>query len=119
VPRQAQLPIVPVSPKDRYAALTKVFLRKPGVTQEGKGFGSTSLKVDGRIFALLSSRGEFVVKLPQRRVDELVAAGEGHRFDPGHGRLMKEWLALGPRSSQDWMPLANEAQAYVARRSST
>ena len=100
--------------EDRYAALVKTFLRKPGVTQEGKGFGSTSLKVGGKIFALFSSRREFVVKLPRRRVDELIAAGKGHRFDPGHGRLMKEWLALAPRSSQDWSQLANEALAYVA-----
>jgi hypothetical protein len=33
------------------------------------------------------------VKLPRERVDELVEAGAGHRFDPGHGRLMKEWVA--------------------------
>ena len=107
-----------MSPKDRYAALTKAFLHKPGVTQEGKGFGSTSLKVNGRIFALLSSRGEFVVKLPQHRVDELIAAGEGHRFDPGHGRLMKQWLALRPRAAQDWMQLASEALTFVARAKS-
>jgi len=98
----------------RYAALVKTFLRKPGVTQEGKGFGSTSLKVDGRIFALLSSRNEFVVKLPKARVDALIAAGAGRRFDPGHGRVMKEWLALRPISAEDWTRLANEALAYVA-----
>ena len=102
-----------VDSKDHYAALTKVFLRKTGVTQEGKGFGSTSLKVDGKIFALLSSRGEFVVKLPPRRVDELIAAGAGHRFDPGHGRLMKGWLALRPGASEGWTRLANEALAFV------
>jgi hypothetical protein len=103
-----------VSPNERYEALVKTFLRKPGVTQEGKGFGSDSLKVGGKIFALLSSRGEFVVKLPKARVDDLIASGEGHRFDPGHGRLMKEWLALRPRSSQDWVRLANEGMAFVA-----
>jgi hypothetical protein len=105
--------VPPLGPEERYAALVKSFLRKPGVTQEGKGFGSTSLKVGGKIFALFSSRGEFVVKLPRRRVDELIASGEGHQFDPGHGRLMKEWLALRPSSSQDWTRLANEALAYV------
>ncbi len=106
-----------MSPKDRYAALVTAFVRKRGVTQDGKGFGSTSLKVNGRIFALLSSRGEFVVKLPQRRVAELIASGDGHRFDPGHGRLMKEWLALRPGSSQDWMGLADEALAFVSAKS--
>jgi len=107
-----------VNPKERYAAVVKAFVRKPGVTQDGKGFGSTSLKVGDRIFALLSSRGEFVVKLPTRRIDELIASGDGHRFDPGHGRLMKEWLALRPSSSLDWMRLANEALTFVSASSS-
>jgi len=106
-----------VSPNERYAALVKAFLRKPGVTQEGKGFGSTSLKVNGRIFALLSSRDEFVVKLPRGRVDELIASGTGHRFDPGHGRLMKEWLAPRPSSSKNWMRLAEEAFTFARAQS--
>lgn len=106
--------VAAVNAEERYAALVKTFLRKPGVTQAGKGFGSTSLKVGGKIFALFSSRREFVVKLPRRRVDELIASGDGHQFDPGHGRLMKEWLALRPGSSLDWTRLANEALAYVA-----
>lgn len=105
-----------MSPKERYAVLVKAFLNKPGVTQDGKGFGSTSLKAKGRIFALFSSRGEFVVKLPQRRVDELIVAGKGRRFDPGHGRLMKEWLAVRSNSSEDWMRLANEALTFVSAR---
>ena len=107
------------TPKERYAALVKAFLRKPGVTLEGKGFGSTSLKVGGKIFALFSSRSEFVVKLPKRRVDELIASGDGHQFDPGHGRPMKEWLALRPTSTQDWMRLANEALTHVASAKSS
>ena len=106
-----------MSPDERYSALVKAFLGKPGVTQEGKGFGSDALKVGGRIFALLSSRGEFVVKLPRRRVDELIASGDGHRFDPGHGRLMKEWLALRPSAATDWIQLAREALAFVSAQS--
>jgi hypothetical protein len=105
-----------MSPEERYAVLVRAFLRKPGVTQDGKGFGSTSLKVKGKIFALFSSRGEFVVKLPRRRVDELIAAGKGHRFDPGHGRLMKEWFAVRSNSSEDWTRLAGEALTFVAER---
>lgn len=103
-----------MSPEERYALLAKAFLRKPGVTQDGKGFGSTSLKVKGKIFALFSSRGEFVVKLPLRRVDELIAAGKGRRFDPGHGRLMKQWLAVRSNSPEDWIRLANEALTFVS-----
>jgi len=60
-----------------------------------KGFGSGALKANGKIFAMVSSQGAFVVKLPKERVDELVAFGKGERFDPGHGRAMKEWIAVG------------------------
>lgn len=106
-----------MTPDERYAELVKGFLGQHGVTQEGKGFGSSALKVGGSIFALLSSGGLFVVKLPRRRVNELVASGDGDRFDPGHGRLMKEWLALRPSSSLDWGLLAREAMEFVGSRS--
>ena len=103
--------------EERYAELVRAFLGRPDVTQEGRGFGSSALKVRGSIFAMLSSRGDFVVKLPRRRVDELVASGDGDRFDPGHGRLMKEWLSLRPASSADWLQLAQQALEFVASRS--
>jgi hypothetical protein len=106
-----------MTPDERYAELVRAFLGRPGVTQEGRGFGSSSLRVGGSIFALLSSRKEFVVKLPRQRVEELIAAGDGGRYDPGHGRLMKEWLALRPGSSQDWVSLATEAMEFVGSRS--
>lgn len=78
----------------------------------GKGFGSGALKVKGKIFAMISSKGEFVVKLPNKRVDQLVESGKGERFDPGHGRLMKEWVVIGPGKS-DWVKLAKEACDFV------
>lgn len=79
---------------------------------EGKGFGSGALKVNGRIFAMMTSKGEFVVKLPKKRVDELVDAGKGKRFDPGHGRLMREWFVAG-KGVTDWLELAKEAREFV------
>lgn len=78
----------------------------------GKGFGSDALKVKDKIFAMISSKGEFVVKLPKKRVDALVENGKGERFDPGHGRLMKEWVVIGPEKS-DWVIFAKEACAFV------
>ena len=81
---------------------------------EGKGFGSGALKVNGKIFAMMSSKDQFVVKLPKQRVDELVASGEGERFDPGHGRIMKEWIVVENRNA-DWLELAREAYDFVKR----
>lgn len=108
-----------LSVEERYARLAEAFLKGPNVTQGdgGKGFGSYALKVEGRIFAMLSSRLEFVVKLPRTRVDELVESGEGHPFDSGKGRPMKEWLVVPPTSSLDWSAVAEEALAFVGSAS--
>jgi len=102
--------------EERYAVLVESFLGRPDVVQDGRGFGTSALKVGGKIFAMLSTRGEFVVKLSAGRVDALVASGDGERFDPGRGRQMKEWLALRPASSLDWATLAGEALMFVAGR---
>lgn len=81
-----------------------------------RAFGSTSLKADGKIFAMLV-KGRLVVKLPRARVDGLVAAGAGERFDPGHGRLQKEWLAVASDDEAAWLALAIESEGFVAPRS--
>jgi hypothetical protein len=79
-----------------------------------KMFGSNSvLSADGKIFAMLA-RGRFVAKLPKNRVDTLVRAGTGAHFDPGHGRLMKEWIAVR-EGRADWIALAKEAYRFVGR----
>jgi hypothetical protein len=78
----------------------------------GKGFGSAALKVNGRIFAMLASGGAFVVKLPRERVAELVSGGAAEYFDPGTGRLMKEWAACRGRAP-GWLALAAEARQFV------
>ena len=57
-------------------------------------------------------RGEFVVKLPKTQVDELVSAGKGRRFDPGHGRLMKERVVISDGKA-DWIELAEQAFRFV------
>ena len=81
------------------------------MTGRGYKFGSNGLKVNGKLFAMVV-RGHLVVKLPEARVDAIVAAGQGENFDPGHGRKMKEWLTvLGPKLS--WLDLAREAHDFV------
>lgn len=100
---------------DRYATIVEVLIGEPMVTFSpgGRGFGSSALKIDNKIFAMLF-KGELVVKLPRLRVDALIASGDGQRFDPGHGRLMKEWVTVEPASGADWLALAREAMTFVA-----
>jgi YjbR len=101
--------------EERFEQLAAGFLADPEVT-EGTGFGSApGLRINGKIFAMLV-KDHLVVKLPKDRVDELVAAGAGTQFDPGHGRLMKEWASVARDSSEDWERLAGEALKFVGKR---
>lgn len=107
----------PATAEDRYAAVVEELLGDPGVSRsEKRGFGSSGLWVTGRVFVMLV-KDELVVKLPRRRADELVADGQGARFEPGPGRVMKEWLAVPPTSAADWLGLAREAREFVASSS--
>lgn len=98
-----------------FARLKKAFTRDTAVTTGGKGFGSTGLKVGGKLFAFVSAAGELVVKLPRTRVQELIADSHGAPYDPGHGWLMKEWVAVRAPAA-DWLALAREARRFVGDR---
>jgi hypothetical protein len=96
-------------------AVVNAFANDPQVTPPGSGsrFGDRrELKVDGKIFAMMSSKGGFVVKLSKERVSELVRAGRGAAFDPGRGLLMKQWLVV-TAGHKFWVPLAQEARKHV------
>ena len=96
---QAFAPVAAAFAKDREVGL-------------GRMFSSNSvLSVKGKIFAMLV-KGKLVVKLPREQVADLVASGEGAYFDPGHGRLMKEWVALSS-ARPAWIALARQAHAFV------
>lgn len=96
----------------KFSKVAEALLRDHGATLgAGKGFGSGTLKVDGKIFAMLAS-GRLVVKLPKERVETLVTSGAGRRFEPRPGKLMKEWLAVESERA-NWSGLAKEAWEFV------
>jgi len=109
----------PMTPEECFAAIVAALLGNPDVTPPSdippsKKFGtSAELRIKNKIFAMLV-KGQLVVKLPRQRVDALVAAGDGTRFELGRGRLMKEWLTIAPTSNAEWLPLAREAMQFVA-----
>lgn len=94
----------------RFMPVVDAFAADPEVTS-GTMMAAFGLKVNGKIFAM-AARGRLVAKLPRARVDELVDAGRGERFDPGHGRRMKEWLSVTD-DELDWLALAREAHRFV------
>ncbi len=98
----------------RYAVIVAALLGLPGVTQlPPRGFARGGLKIDGKLFACAPSRGGLLLKLPRHRVEWLSDSGAAARFDPGHGRAMKEWVVVKAGSAIDWLDLAQEALEYV------
>lgn len=95
----------------RLLAISRVFADEPRVSL-GRLFSAIGLKVDKKIFAMVV-RGSLVVKLPKSRVDELVAAKAGRRFEPGPGHIMKEWISM-TASKPDAVTLGREAFSYVS-----
>lgn len=89
-----------------FAAVLAALETLEGVSR-GRMFGADGLKYAGKVFAM-EVKGRLVVKLPAGRVDELAASG-AVRFDPGHGRLMREWASVGAEATLDWVALAREA----------
>lgn len=96
-----------------FEAVVAVFVNDHHVTRKRMFTSDNVLAVRGKIFAMLV-RGAFVAKLPKDRVDELVRGGIGGHFDPGHGRLMKEWVVVGAGRAP-WVELAKEAYQFVRR----
>ncbi len=94
-----------------FLPIVAAFARDPHVSRRRMFSSSSVLSVNGKIFVMLV-RGSLVAKLPKERVDELVSDGRGEHFDPGHGRLMKEWVAV-PAGKVPWVELAAEAHRFV------
>ena len=114
-PQRASAQAKDAAPRDgfidpRLTALAKLFRQETRVAL-GKAFSSVCLKVDGKIFAMVA-RDKLTYKLPRARVDELVTSGAGHRFEPGPGRVMKEWIAMDA-AKPSAATLAREACAFV------
>ena len=98
-------------PNDRrFEAIVRAFEQDSAVTS-GKMMSAHGLKVHGRIFAMFP-KGRFVVKLPKERVDELVRTRAATRYDPRHGRVMKEWAVISEHYD-NWLELAEEAYDFV------
>ncbi|HET6411661.1 MAG TPA: hypothetical protein VFG53_06345 [Anaeromyxobacter sp.] len=88
--------------------------RRARRAQGGHRFGASALKLGGKTFAMVT-RERLVVKFPPARVDELVRAGWGKRFQGSRGRNMNEWFAL--TKDHPWAELTREAYRH-ARSSS-
>ena len=98
----------------RYEGLAVELVVIDGVTPPpgGSGFGRGALRYRGKIFAMLV-RGRLVLKLPEGRVSELIASGDGAVFDANKGTAMREWVGVDPDSRLDWRSLTTEALEFA------
>ena len=101
-------------PQERFEDLVDELVGLAGVTPPsgGSGFGRSAVRYNGKIFVMFV-RGQLVLKLPEGRIDDLISAGHGARFDANKGKPMREWLSLDPDSDQPWLPLAREALSFA------
>lgn len=75
--------------------------------------GLPCLRLSGTFFAGLDRRtGALLVKLPERRVAALIAAGRGEPFAPA-GRAFREWVAVPEPDRRRWRRLLAEAHDYA------
>ncbi len=100
--------------RERYDDLIDALVGEPGVTPPNRksGFGRSAIRYEGKIIAMFV-RGRLVLKLPEQRVSELVAAGHGVPFDANKGVPYREWFSLEPDDDQDWLVLATEALQFA------
>jgi TfoX/Sxy family transcriptional regulator of competence genes len=97
-----------------FSEVASAFLSRPGV-ETSRMFGSQGLKTGGKVFAM-EVKGALVVKLGKAHAEELVGGGEASLFDPGHGRPMKQWIAVPAASRLSWGELAEEAFDLVSAK---
>ena len=114
-PPLATMPAPAPTPEETlFASVIDSLIGQPKITQ-AKMFGATGLKIGGKVFSMVH-KGRLVVKLPAARVAALIKSGDGAPFDPGHGKLMKEWVAVKPMAKGVWIKLAEEARDFVGSK---
>ena len=93
--------------EDYWSNVKTHFLKMADVQKQGE-----SLKTRKKMFAMFN-KGKYIVKLPKERVTELIGSGEGKPYDPGNGRIMKEWVIIPEEHSDKWIEYASEAKQFA------
>ena len=92
---------------DPYATVKAHFQRVEGVTVN-VGRGAQGLKAGKKMFAMFS-KGDLLLKLPPERVAALIAAGRGRPYDPGTGKVMRNYVVIPAANKRSWIRLCEEA----------
>ncbi|UUZ80171.1 hypothetical protein LJK88_35205 [Paenibacillus sp. P26] len=101
----------------RYEEIARILCEDPAVSRVIAGgmkrFGASGeLRAGGKMFAFCSKE-RLIVKLPQRRVAELIADGRGQPCVMGRGRTMREWVVIGQEQRPEWLSIAMESKQFI------
>ena len=80
----------------------------------GRMLRAEALRTGDKYFAFVGHEGDLVVKLPEARVTELVAAGTGRPLEMPGRRPMREWVRLVPDDEGACESYMREARDFVA-----
>ena len=83
------------------------FLSKNEVKKQGE-----SLKIRKKMFVFFN-KDSIIVKLPKKRVTQLLESGVGLPYDPGNGKIMKEWIIIPEKFSDKWISYVSEAKEFA------
>lgn len=86
-----------------------------GALVEGTMMGHQCLRTSGTngfVATVERSTGSLVVKLPKKRVSELIDQGVGEPFAPA-GKVFREWVALPEFDERGWTDLLEESMEFV------
>jgi hypothetical protein len=101
-----------MSVESQFAKVSGRLIRDDRGVERGRMLHSIGLKTAGRFFAF-TTKGELVVKLPARRVAELIAMNVGQPCAPRPGRPMREWVRLTPPAEGACAAYVVEARDFV------
>jgi hypothetical protein len=93
--------------EENWSKVKDHYLKMTDVQKQGE-----ALKIGKKMFCMLS-KGNYVVKLPKGRVAEILNSGEGLPYDPGNGKIMKEWVIIPENTSDKWIEYASEAMEFA------
>lgn len=51
--------------------------------------------------------------MPKTRVTELLESKVGLPYDPGNGKIMKEWVIIPETNSNEWIEFAKEGKDFA------
>lgn len=79
----------------------------------GRMFGSTGLRVRGKVFAVAAREGGLLIKVPEAHADALEDSGVAGRMVMG-GIARREWVLVPDEAGDEtWSDQLDVAHAYV------